>query len=103
MGEHQPHQSLLEAVRGWLAAAHPGAEVPALPAGSAFQHWGADRREVAWHFWRAGANSDEIIDLAAQPDPSLPIHLCGEVFSRRGAWVEGALETADAVASRLLA
>jgi lysine 2-monooxygenase len=96
-------QGLLEAVRGWLAAAHPGAAVPALPAGSAFQHWGADRREVGWHFWRAGANSDEMMDLATQPDPYLPIHLCGEVFSRRGAWVEGALETADAVAGRLLA
>jgi monoamine oxidase len=96
-------QGLLDAVRGWLAAAHPGAAVPALPAGSAFQHWGADRREVGWHFWRAGANSDDMIDLATQPDPSLPIHVCGEVFSRRGAWVEGALETADAVARRLLA
>jgi monoamine oxidase len=93
---------LVEALRGWLAAAHPGAEVPS-PAGSAFQHWGADPREVAWHFWRSGDNSDEIMDLAAQPDPTLPIHLCGEVFSRRQAWVEGALETADAVASRLLA
>jgi len=96
-------RALLGALRGWLAAAHPGAEVPALPAGSAFQHWGSDPREVAWHFWRSGANSDECIDLAAQPDPSLPIHICGEVFSRRGAWVEGALETADTVASRLLA
>ena len=43
------------------------------------------------------------MDLAPQPDPSLPIHLCGEVFSRSQGWVEGALETADAVASRLLA
>jgi monoamine oxidase len=93
---------LLEALRGWLAAAHPSTDVPALPAGSAFQHWGADPREVAWHFWRSGANSDESMDLAAQPDPSLPIHLCGEVFSRRGAWVEGALETATTVADRLL-
>jgi monoamine oxidase len=93
---------LLEAVRGWLSAAHPGTTVPALPNGSAFQHWGADRREVAWHFWRAGANSDEIIDRAAHPDPSIQIHLCGEAFSRRGAWVEGALESADAVANRLL-
>jgi monoamine oxidase len=94
--------ALLEALRGWLAAAHPGAEVPGLPAGSAFQRWGADRREVAWHFWRAGANSDEMIDHAAQPEPSLPIHLCGEVFSRRGAWVEGALETASTLAERLI-
>ncbi len=93
---------LLEAVRGWLAAAHPGAALPALPAGSAFQHWGADRREVGWHFWRAGHNSDEMMDLAVQPDPTLPIHLCGEVFSRRGAWVEGALETAEGLAARLL-
>lgn len=94
--------ALMHALRDWLAAAHPGADVPATPTGSAFQHWGADPREVAWHFWRSGANSDEAMDLAAQPDPSLPIHLCGEVFSRRGAWVEGALETATTVADRLL-
>jgi monoamine oxidase len=94
--------ALLDALRGWLTAAHPGADVPALPAGSAFQRWGADPREVAWHFWRSGANSDEMMDLAAQPDPSLPIHVCGEVFTRRGAWVEGALETATSVAERLL-
>jgi len=43
-----------------------------------------------------------MIDLAAQPDTSLPIHLCGEVFSRLGAWVEGALETASTVTDRLL-
>jgi lysine 2-monooxygenase len=94
--------ALLEALRGWLSAAHPGAAVPALPTGSAFQHWGADPREVAWHFWRPGASSDEMIDHAAQPEPSLPIHVCGEVFSRRGAWVEGALETASTLTERLL-
>ena len=93
--------ALLEALRGWLVATHPGAEVPALPTGSAIQHWGADPREVGYHFWRAGHNSDEMIDLAAQPDPELPIHLCGEVFSRLGAWVEGALMTADALVMRL--
>ena len=94
--------ALLEALQRWLAAAHPGAEVPAQPIGSAFQHWGADPRECAWHFWRAGYNSDEMIDLAVQPDPSLPIHLCGEVFSRHGAWVEGALGTASTIADRLV-
>jgi monoamine oxidase len=49
-----------------------------------------------------GYNSDEMIDLAMQPDPSLPIHICGEVFSRLGAWVEGALETASTVTERVL-
>ena len=94
--------ALLRELRGWLAAAHPGTDVPEEPNGSAFQHWGSDPREVAWHFWRSGETSDEIIDLAVQPDPALPIHVCGEVFSRRGAWVEGALETASRVADRLL-
>jgi monoamine oxidase len=94
--------ALLLALRGWLAVAHPGAEVPAMPSGSALQQWGADPRECGWHYWRAGDNSDEIIDLAGQPDLDLPIHLCGEVLSRRGAWVEGALETASTVAERLI-
>ena len=93
--------ALEAALHDWLAAEHPGADVPARPIGSAFQHWGADPREVAWHFWRPGEHSDEILDLAVQPDPALPIHLCGEVFSRHGAWVEGAVETAAAVAHRL--
>jgi monoamine oxidase len=42
------------------------------------------------------------MDLALQPDPALPIHICGEIFSRHGAWVEGAVGTADDVATRLL-
>jgi monoamine oxidase len=95
--------ALLRALHGWLAAAHPGAEVPVQPLGSAFQHWGADPRDVAWHFWRPGANSDEMMDLAVQPDPSLSIHIGGEVFSRNGAWVEGALQSANGVAERILA
>ena len=94
--------ALLEALHGWLAVTHPGAAVPARPVGSAFQRWGSDPREVAWHYWRAGHNSDEMLDLAVQPDPELPIHIGGEVFTRAGAWVEGALLSANAVAERIL-
>jgi monoamine oxidase len=94
--------ALLDALHGWLTGAHPGTNVPAQPRGSAFQRWGADPREVVWHFWRSGSNSDDMLDLAVQPDPVLPIHVGGEVFSRGGGWVEGALMSAKAVADRVL-
>lgn len=84
-----------------LRAIHPGAEIPS-PSGSAFMHWGSDPREIAWTFWRAGINSDEAMATALQPDPALPIHVCGETFSRAQAWVEGALATAHALADQLL-
>jgi len=72
------------------------------PIGSALMHWGADPHEVGWHFWRAGAVSDDILGIASQPEPSLPIYLAGEAFSRRQSWVEGALESADAALGRVL-
>lgn len=93
--------ALLEAMRDNLRAIHPDVEVP-LPPGSTFMHWGSDPREIGWTYWRAGANSDAVMARALQPDPALPIHLCGESFSRAQAWVQGALETADALAERLL-
>ena len=65
-------------------------------------YWGADPREVGWHFWRAGVVSDQILDIAAQPEPALPVYLANEAFSRQQSWVEGALEGAEAVIARLL-
>jgi monoamine oxidase len=44
-----------------------------------------------------------VLELAPQPEPSLPIYLAGEAFSRQQSWVEGALEAAQAVLERLLA
>ena len=67
-----------------------------------FMHWGSDPREIAWTFWRAGFNSDEAMVTARQPDPDVPIHICGETFSRAQAWVEGALATAHDLADQLL-
>ena len=49
-----------------------------------------------------GVNSDEVMQQALQPDPAIPIHVCGETFSRAQAWAEGALATAHALADQLL-
>ena len=101
-GAPAPAPMLAEAQR-CLREMHPDvADVPE-PVGSALMHWGADPHEVGWHFWRGGAVSDEVLALAPQPDPALPIYLAGEAFSRQQSWVEGALEAAEAVLERLLA
>ena len=93
--------AMLAAVLEGLREIHPAvSEIPP-PIGSALMYWGADPREVAWHFWRAGVVSDEILRLAPQPDETLPIYIANEAFSRHQSWVEGALEGADAVIERL--
>jgi lysine 2-monooxygenase len=93
---------MLAAVQDALVATHPDVgEIPS-PAGSALMYWGADPLEVAWHFWRPGAISDEMIALTPQPDGALPVYLATEAFSRRQSWVEGALEAADAAVARLV-
>ena len=99
-GEPAP-PAMLTGVLSQLRALHPGLTVPD-PSGSALMHWGADPAEVAWHFWRAGHNADEVMDLAVQPEPGVPIHFCGEVFSLDQAWAEGALRSAARVRERLL-
>jgi monoamine oxidase len=99
-GEPAPAPLLDEVTRN-LRSIHPYATIPE-PAGSAFMHWGSSPGENAWSFWRPGHNSDQVMALALHPDPTLPIYLCGETFSRAQAWAEGALATAEALACRLL-
>jgi monoamine oxidase len=100
-GEPAPAPLLAAALRQ-LRTLHPYADIPE-PAGSAFMHWGSDRREIGWCYWLAGYNPDAVMPVAIQPEPSVPIFICGESFSRAQAWVEGALETAEAATERLLA
>jgi monoamine oxidase len=94
--------AMLAEVERQARQAHPEVDAIPPPLGSALMFWGADPHEVGWHFWRAGERSDEILDLAPQPDPTLPVYLANEAFSRRQSWVEGALEAADAAVERLV-
>jgi monoamine oxidase len=93
--------AMLAEVDRQLRALHPDIPDVPSPSGSALKYWGSDPLEVGWAFWRAGARSDEFIDLAIQPEPTLPLYFAGETFSRSQSWAEGALETAQLVVERL--
>jgi monoamine oxidase len=92
---------MLAEIQRQLGESHPEIGQIPEPLGSALMFWGADPHETGWHFWRAGESSDAILELAPQPDPTLPIYLANEAFSRHQSWVEGALEAAEAVIDRL--
>jgi monoamine oxidase len=93
---------MLAAVGEQLRVLHPTIPDIPEPDGSALMFWGGDPLETGWQFWRPGDVSDDVMALAIQPQPELPVHLAGESFSRSQSWVEGALETADMVIERLL-
>jgi monoamine oxidase len=59
--------------------------------------WGADPFGAAWHFWRPGTKSWEVMPRMRHPDPGLNVHICGEAWSTAQGWVQGALATAEQV------
>jgi monoamine oxidase len=54
-------------------------------------------------YWGVGANSAETSKKLIQPAPDVPFYVCGEHYSEMNQqWIEGALETSEAVLARLL-
>jgi monoamine oxidase len=71
------------------------------PVASAFVDWGADPFGAAWHVWNPGVRSWEVTAQLRRPLPDLDLFICGEAYSFSQGWVEGALETAQAVVEEL--
>jgi monoamine oxidase len=93
-------EAFIREADGYLAQMHGVKSVPK-PIGSAMRYWGADPRMAGWHYWATGADSADVKERITKPDPSVPVYLCGEAWSTAQAWIEGALESAEAVVDRL--
>lgn len=52
-------------------------------------------------YWKKGSESEKLIPKIAQPFKNKNLFICGENYSSHQAWMEGALQTADLVISRL--
>ncbi len=83
-----------------LATVHPMLTVPA-PYTSAFKDWSDDPYGGAIHEWKVGVLSDAVIERVVQPRHGAAFYICGEAYSRKQGWAEGALETAEAVVQRM--
>jgi predicted NAD/FAD-dependent oxidoreductase len=58
-------------------------------------HWRA-----GVHFWRIGMSPRRVHDLLLG-NAAGGLHICGEAFSPNSGWIEGALESVDALIDRL--
>lgn len=97
---HAAPEAFLREAEGYLGQMHGMKSLPK-PLGSAVRYWGADPRMAGWHYWAAGSDSTEVKERISQPDAALPVYVCGEAWSTAKAWIEGALESAEAVVDRL--
>jgi monoamine oxidase len=74
-------------------------EVPT-PFASACISWSRDPFGGGSHFWNQGVRSHDVAEKILQPVPDWPVYICGECWSHEQGWVEGALQTAEAMLQR---
>lgn len=70
------------------------------PVGAITQHWNENGAGASFHLWAAGSRPEISMNTAFRPFEGQKLHICGEAWSMRQGWIEGALETADLVVSR---
>lgn len=100
-GSHEGSKQMLDRAKAELAAICGLSRIPP-PVAGAYMDWTADPYGGAWHSWRPGVNPEDVIaKMTSAPfSADVPIYVCGEAWSRRQGWVEGALESAEMVLQR---
>ncbi len=58
--------------------------------------WSRDPFGGAYHTWRVGERSWEVMPRIRKPLPG-PLFICGEAWSLDQGWINGALQTAERV------
>ena len=74
-------------------------EEPPKPKKVYFHNW--NDAYSGLHVWKPGNDIDELYPKILQPDPKKNIFICGEAYSKKQGWMEGALETSYDVLKKL--
>ena len=72
---------------------------PPNPSDLFVHYWGNETPGV--HMWKLGVDLNETYQKILQPDNKKNIFICGEAFSKKQCWIEGALETCYDVIKKL--
>jgi monoamine oxidase len=95
--KHPAPKRMVDEIHRQLLEMHGNpSDVPA-PYAAAYRDWGEDPFGGGANFWHVGVRSYEVAEKILQPKPPHPVYICGESYSHGQGWVEGALETAEAM------
>ena len=75
---------------------HDLKEAPAISS-AGFIDWGSEPYVSGWHTWKQGVKSWEVMPAVRTPLPGTALHIVGEAWSTDQGWVEGALQTVEAL------
>ncbi|MCA9899906.1 MAG: FAD-dependent oxidoreductase [Ardenticatenaceae bacterium] len=67
------------------------------PYAAGFQDWGQDPFGGAWNSWNIHVKAWEVQEKMVQPLADTAVYIIGEAYSGSQGWIEGALETAEAL------
>lgn len=95
-GDYRPTVAMVEEIQRQAASVHDLSFVPH-PYAAAFMDWGDDPYGGGWNAWNVGVESWAVEAQIVQPVEGVAVYICGEAYSSAQGWVEGALDTADAV------
>lgn len=70
------------------------------PIGAFTQDWDKAANGAAFHMWSTGSTPADVIRSALCPVSDQKLHICGEAWSPRQGWIEGALESVDMLLKR---
>jgi monoamine oxidase len=97
-----PEGPVATEVRRQIGVVHGLDQPMATPLSVGFMNWEDDPYGGAWHTWKQGVKSWEVMKKIAAPVPGMALHIIGEAWSTNQGWVEGALETAEAVVGAMM-
>jgi lysine 2-monooxygenase len=89
-------------VRRQMSVVHGLDQPMPAPLSVGFMNWEDDPYGGSWHTWNQGVKSWEVMKTIAAPVPGTALHIVGEAWSTNQGWVEGALETAEAVVGAMM-
>ncbi|RZI86652.1 MAG: amine oxidase [Rubrivivax sp.] len=96
--QHPAPELMVQEAHRQLLEIHGVEDRPDLqPYAAAFRDWGEDPFGGGANFWPQHVESHDVARKILKPVPEVPVFICGEAYSHGQGWVEGALETAEAM------